>query len=117
MSDQLPAESIVTALNVTDKGMMTHLITFLIQTISAIEHLDDKKKVVDVLLSNWVQKFGATIDVVKKATAKTYAENQKEDEDIWNIIVDVSNTHIDESVINFKKRIKKAILDSMNIVN
>jgi hypothetical protein len=116
MSEQMPTESIVTTLNITDKAMMTHLIIFLIQTISAIEHLDDKKKVVDALLIHWEDKFRSTIEVIKKATAQTYAENQKEDEDVWRIIVDASNTHIDDLVKNFKKRIKKTILQSMNIV-
>jgi hypothetical protein len=116
MSDQLPVESIVTTLNVTDKAMMTHLITFLIQTISAIEHLENKKKVIEVLLTNWEDKFKSTINIVKKATAQTYAENQKEDEDVWGIIVDASNTHIDDLIKNFKERMEKAIFKSMNIV-
>jgi hypothetical protein len=64
----------------------------------------------------WQKKFNESVDIVKETTAKHYAEKLDEDEDVWDVILDINSTHIPDDVKEFADRITESILQNMKLV-
>jgi hypothetical protein len=109
-------EVIAPRLNVTEELMYTHLLTFLIQYLASVQHITDKNQLVYSLLNAWQAKFNQGINIVKRATAETYAEEKEEDQDVWNIILDVSNIHIEGLSKQFSENVRARILKNLKLV-
>ncbi len=101
--------------NITESVMTNHLITFLIQYIQASQNITNTKELIDMLLLSWQGKFAQAIDVVKYSTAKTYAQNHEESEDVWNIIMDATNSHVEVQSSEFAEKLKKVIYQNLKI--
>ena len=112
MSEQVPAP----ILNVTEEVMIIHLVTFMIQYIASIQHITDKQQLVYEIFHSWEKKFNQSINMVKKATAETLAEDQEEDQDIWNIILDINNTHVEDVTKEFLEKMRTRILKNLKLV-
>jgi len=109
-------EAIAPVLNVTERIMYTHLLTFLIQYIASVQHITDKNQLVYSLLNAWQSKFNQSINIIKRATAETYAEAKEEDQDVWNIILDASNMHIPNLTKEFSEVLRTMILKNLKLV-
>ena len=109
-------EVIVPRLNITEELMYTHLLTFFIQYLASVQHITDKNQLVHSLLNAWQTKFNQSVNIVKRATAETYAETKEEDQDVWDIILDVSNIHIEDLSKQFSENVRTRILKNLKLV-
>jgi len=105
-----------TTLKITNDIMKNHMITFLIQYVAAIQNIQDRQQLVLELMNTWEKKFQQSVNIVKKATAQTYAEQNEEDEDVWNIIFDATNMHVDDLVSEFSEKMKEMLLQNLKII-
>lgn len=102
-------------LNINNSIMKNHMITFLIQYIAATQSITDKRQLVEEIMYAWEKKFAQSMARIKKAAAHTYAERLDDDEDVWNILTDVSNMHIDGLSKDFSEKMKLMLLENLNL--
>ena len=54
--------------------------------------------------------------MVKKATAGTYADVREEGEDVWNIILDINNTHVENVTKEFLETVRDKVLKNLKLI-
>jgi hypothetical protein len=109
------AEIAPAVLNVNENIMKNHMITFLFKYIAAIQHIKDNRIVIHELMDAWEKSFQKSIKRVKKAAAEVYSEKLNEDEDVWDIIVDVNNSHIENMSKEFIEKMKNMLLENIKL--
>jgi hypothetical protein len=115
MAEQGHPEPAPAVLNVNDEIMKNHMITFLLQYIAAVQNIKDRRQLIYELMHAWEKKFYQSIDRVKKAASRTYAEKLDEDEDVWDIITDINNMHVEGLTRDFAEKMTNMLLENLKL--
>lgn len=115
MAEQDNPDPAPAVLNVNNSIMKNHLITFLVQYIAAVQNIKHKRQLVEEIMYTWEKKFEESLSKVKKVAARTYAEKLDDDEDVWDIITDVNNMHIEGLTKDFAQKIKELLLENLKL--
>jgi len=106
---------IAPTLQISNDMMKNHMITFLLQYIAAVQHITDKRQLVCELFDTWQKKFMQSIETVKQSTSRFYAEKAEEDEDVWRVLLDANNYHIESISKEFSEKIKEMLIKNLNL--
>lgn len=99
-----------------DNTILTnHLLTYMVKYISIIQNTSDKEKLINELIDLWERKVLDSVEIVKKNAVKSYSETSDEGEDIWNILMDASNMHIEDEIIDFGEKLKIMLKENLKL--